>query len=131
EDIAAAILERLQLLAERGAGFVEARRTKGLETTSQWPYCSSDQQVVFGALARDFRRGAVDLGDLRLKTVLRQFDAAGSEGVGLQDFGARFSVRLVYVAHEIGRAQVQLIVALVDEHAFVVELRAHRAIEDD
>jgi hypothetical protein len=37
----------------------------------------------------------------------------------------------VYFAYEIRRAKIQLVVALVDEHALVIEHRAHRAVEDD
>ena len=35
------------------------------------------------------------------------------------------------IAYEIRGAQVQLVVALVDEDALVVEHRPHRAVEDD
>ena len=40
-------------------------------------------------------------------------------------------VGAVHLADEIGRAKVELIVALIDEHAFGVEHRPHRAVEDD
>ena len=57
--------------------------------------------------------------------------AARAERVGLDDLGPRFHVCAVDFANEIGRAKVQLVIALVDEDAFRIELRPHRSVYYD
>src|SRR5207237_3583252 len=127
EDIAAAILERLELLAKSRARFIQTGRSQGLDPNAKRTHRSGDEQIILGDIARDFGGGAIDLRDLRHESVLRELDAIGAEAVGLENLSPCFSVRLVYVAHKIGCAQVELVVALVDEDTLVVEHRPHSA----
>ena len=52
----------------------------------------------------------------------------GAERVGLQDLGARLDVLLMDLPHHVGRGEVQLVEAAVDEHAARIEHGAHGAI---
>ena len=87
--------------------------------------------VVTGHVAGDPRRLAIDLPDLQLEPVLRELEAVRAECVRLQHLGTRLRVRSVNVAHQVGCLDVQLIVALVDEHALGVQHRSHGAVEHD
>ena len=131
EEITAALLERLELLAECRPCFVETGGPERLETNAQRTNCAGDEKIVVRDFACNLHRGAIDVGNLRLEPILRQLDPVRPEGVRLQHLRSRLFVRLVNIAHEVGRAKVQFVVALVDEHALVVEHRAHRAVEDD
>ena len=55
----------------------------------------------------------------------------GAERVGLQDLGARLRVFLMDLANHVGRREVQLIEAAIDEHAARVKHGTHRAIGHD
>src|ERR1019366_10054641 len=52
----------------------------------------------------------------------------GAEGVGFQDLGAGFGVLLMDLANGVGRGEVKLIEAAVDEDAARVEHGTHGAI---
>ncbi len=131
EEIGAAFPERGHLLAKRRAGFVARGRTVGLESDAERADGAGDEHVLPRRLARELRRTPVDLPHLRLEAVLRELDAVCAERVRLQHLGAGIDVRAVDAEHEVGRAQVELVVALIDEDAALVQHRAHRAIEDD
>src|SRR5258706_14022247 len=131
KQITPAVLERLELFTEPGARFVETGGAEWLETNSERTNGAGDEDVIFRDVARKFRRGSVDLADLRLEPILGQLDPVGTEGICLQHFRPGFLVRLVNIAHEVWGADVQLVVALVDEHALVVKHRAHPTVEDD
>ena len=53
-----------------------------------------------------------------------------AERVGLDDVGAGADVFCVNLAHEVGVAQIQFVVAAIDVDALGIEHRAHRAVED-
>ena len=58
-----------------------------------------------------------------------ELEPIGSEAVGLQHLGAGLHVGTVEVAHHVGRADVELIIALIDEDAACVEHRPHGTVE--
>ena len=125
-------LSACDLLAEDRARFVEARRAVRLEADAERADGAGDERRRRRAASRaSSRRGAIDLAHLRLEPVLRELEPVRAEGVRLEHLRAGLHVRAVHVAHEIGRAEVQLVVALVDEHALAVQHRPHRAVEDD
>ena len=67
---------------------------------------------------------------LAFQSVLLKFVSGGAEGVGLDDVGAGADVFGVNLAHQIGIAEIQLVVAAIDVDALGIEHRAHRAVED-
>src|SRR5260370_585652 len=93
EHVAAAVLEGLELLTECCSRFVETRRTEWLQTNSERANSASNQQIFFRHFARNPCRGAIDLRDLPLESVLRELDAICAKGVRLENFSARFSIR--------------------------------------
>src|SRR5207248_2347898 len=107
--------------------------TEHLSPMTSAPNASSAcaEQIILGNLARKLGGRAIDLGYLCRQPVLLELEAVCTEAVRLQNFGACFFVSLVNVAHQIRGAQVQFVIALVDEDALVVEHRPHRTVEDD
>ncbi len=63
--------------------------------------------------------------------MLHELQSIRAEAVRLDDIRPGLDVLRVDVAHQVGRADVQLVVALVDEHALAVQHRPHRPVEDD
>src|SRR5262249_26767454 len=129
-----ALPESLELLPEIRPRLVEPRGAVRLDANAEWTDGASDEHRPVGFVrrfARDLRRRAIDLADLRLESVLDELGPIGAEAVRLEDLRARLRVRAMDLLHEVGRAQAELVVALVDEHAFGIEHRAHRAVEHD
>ena len=48
----------------------------------------------------------------------------------LEDHGPDEALRIIEI-DEIGRAQIELIITLIDEYTFAIEHRPHRTIEHD
>ena len=71
-----------------------------------------------------------DLVQVVFESVLLQLVRRRAEGVGLDDVGARANVFGVDLAHQIGIAEIQLVVTTIDVDALCVEHRAHRAVHD-
>src|SRR5205814_1855070 len=108
-----------------------ARRTVGLDAYAERADGARDERFVAGRVARDLRRGAIQLFHLRLESVLRQLESIRAKAVRLDDVRTRVHVLLVNLPHHVWRAKIQLVIALIDEHALAVEHRAHRAVKDD
>jgi hypothetical protein len=85
-----------------------------------------------GVLARRFARQPharlVDGAQLLGQSERRQAHAVGAERVGFQNLGAGLHVLLVNLPHHVGRGEVQLIEAAVDENAARIEHGAHGAV---
>ncbi len=131
EEVDAAFGETFHLLPEDRASFVLARRPVRLEANAQRSDGAGDERAPIGGFARDGRGGPIQLSHLILQPVLHELDPVRAEAVRLDDVGAGLHVLRMNVTHELGRADVQLVVALVDEHALAVQHRPHRAVEDD
>jgi hypothetical protein len=131
EQVGAARGQPLQLLAEHLPCLVGRGGAVRLETHAERSHGAGDEHVVpfLGRFTRQLRRAPVELARLRREAELPELDAVRAEAVRLQHFGPRLHVRAVHVAHEIGRPQVQLVVALIDEHAPGIQHRPHRAVE--
>ena len=65
---------------------------------------------------------------LVLETEWHESQSIGAEGVGRDDVRTRSHVCAVNVLDQVG-AEVDLVVAAVDEHATLVDLGAHRTVE--
>jgi hypothetical protein len=84
-----------------------------------------------GRFAREFRGATVELMRLIGEPELRQLQPVRAEAVCFEHLGASLHVRTMHVTHEIGRANVQLVIALVDEDSLRIQHRPHRAVEQD
>ena len=99
---------------------------------------AGDEAVLADGLARDLRGAAVDLERPLAQAPLVELQAAGLEGVGLHDLGARVDHRRVDALDDVGavedehlvRAAGELVVVLEGE-VELLEGRAHAAVEDD
>ena len=90
------------------------------------------------AFARDLGGLRVDLERVLAEPPLLELQAAGLEGVGLDDLGARVSIELVDALDHVRAVQDERLVALALQAAVVLlgqvellERRAHAAVEDD
>ena len=72
---------------------------------------------VAGRFARQAHAGAVDVAQLLGDAEGGQARAVGAEGIGLQNLRAGLDVLLVDLADQVGRREVQLVEAAVDEDA--------------
>ncbi|MNS37745.1 hypothetical protein D3C72_699720 [compost metagenome] len=106
-------------------------RAVGLEPDAQGADGARHVGLAAGGSHRDPGGALVDLGDFRLEAVVGEFEAGGAEGVGLEDVRAGFQVGLVDVRDQLGLLEDDLVVALVDVDATLVEHGAHGAVEDD
>ena len=133
EQVGAALLQSLHLLAKDLARFFGRGRTIRLEPDAERPDGSRDEDVVslLGRFTRDLRGTPVQLVRLRREPERGELDPIRAEAVRLEHLGTRLHVRAMHVAHEVRRAEVQLVVALVDEDAPGVQHRAHGAVEED
>ena len=80
------------LLAEDLARFVLARRAVRLEAHAEWSDGAGDERAVARRLARDLRRGAIQLAHLLLQAVLRELQPVRAEAVRLDHVGAGVDV---------------------------------------
>src|SRR5205085_4907750 len=74
--------------------------------------------------------GAVDVAQLVLDAERAELDAVRAVRVGLEDLRAGADVFAMDIEHDLRTAEIQLVVALVDEDAFGIEHRPHRSIEE-
>ena len=68
---------------------------------------------------------------LVLETEWHESQSIGAEGVGRDDVRTRSHVCAVNVLDQVRCGEVDLVVAAVDEHATLVDLGAHRTVEED
>ena len=99
---------------------------------------SGHEAALAGGRARDLRRLAVDLRRVLAKPPLIELEAAGLEGVRLQDLGARVQHRLVHALDHVRAIEHEGLVALALQPAVVLlgqvellERGAHAAVEHD
>ena len=94
-------------------------------------------RVGVGRLARQARGGGVDLVGAVGQVVLRQRDRRGAEAVGQHGVDARVEVDPVQPPHDVGVAEVEVLVAAVEaaevvgRQAEALQAGARGAVEDD
>ena len=130
EQIDPALGESFGLLFEKVLRLVERRRSERLDAQAQRPDRTRDIGLFAGRFACDAGGGDVDVAKLSFEPVRLQFVPRGSERVRFDDVGTRFYVLVVHLADEVGRCDVQLVVAAVYVHAFVVKACPYRAVKD-
>ena len=128
EEVDAGFDQRIRLLAEHGAGFVEAGGTERLQSDAQRTNGAGHEGLLARGFAGDPHAGLIDQADLFGETIRRQTLTIGTESIGFKNLRASLDVFLVNVANQGGQRQVQLVVAAIDEHAFGVERGSHGAI---
>ena len=131
----ALVLAKSQLAAEifQSAGRIEGREVAVYTTADKTNHrLSVTNNLKFKPMAQPLETQVCVFVDptKTFETFLRKLQPVRAEGVRLDDLRARLRISAVNLPHQIGRAEVELIVALVDEHAFRVEHRAHRTVED-
>ena len=109
-------------------GLVHRELAEGLDPDAQRPHGAGHGSTSAGGLARQPRGGRVDTLGVVGQPVAGQLQRVGAEGVGLQHLGARPEVFPVDFPNQLGLAQVELVVAHVEEHAAAVQHRAHGAV---
>ena len=99
---------------------------------------AGDEEVLADRAARDLAALHVDLERVLAEAPLLELQAAGLEGVGLDDLGAGGDHRRVHALDDVGAVEHERLVALAGEPAVVLggevellERRAHAAVEDD
>ena len=114
------------------------RRVVGGGEVAGGPDRAGDEALLADRLAGDLGRAPVDLERVLGQAPLLELEAAGLEGVGLDDLGARLDHRRVDALDDVGALEDQRLVALARQAAVVlsgeVELLqggAHAAVEDD
>jgi hypothetical protein len=110
--------------------FFAQRIGEALRRRQAWTHRRGHRHGIARFGARQFHTGAVDGDGLVRQAVSAQFEAVGSEGVGLDHVGARFDVVVVDRANQLRVGQIQFVIACIDEHALAVEHRSHRSVED-
>ncbi len=130
EQIDAAVPQRLGLFAKVLARFVECCWTVRLDADAERPDRAGDVYRVASGLTRNLHRFQIDLAQIVFNAERPQLDSIRAIRVGLEDLGARADVLLVHFQDDLRRPKIQLVVALVDEDAFGVEHRPHRAVEE-
>ncbi len=100
----------------------------GSMRTPSGPTAPATNGRFLGRFARQAHAGLVDVRQLLGHSEPRQPHAVGAEGVGFDDFSAGLDVVLVDLADQVGRREIQLIEAAVDEDAAGVEHGAHGAV---
>ena len=133
EQVDAAVGQRLRLLAEVLARFVDAGLSPRLDPDAERPDRAGDVGLAAcrGGAARDPRPLDVDRLELVGETERAELEAVRAEGIGLDDVGAGAEVVPVNVRDELRLRQVERIEALVDEDPLRVQHRPHRAVADE
>ena len=128
-QVNAFFIERGNLLAKGVARLGERDFAQRLDAHAQRTDRACDQGVkALGRLPGQTRSLAVDLHQFIQTSVLGQAKRIGAEGVCFNNLGAGLQVFLMNAADQIGRRQVQFVVATIDENAFGVQQRTHGAI---
>jgi hypothetical protein len=129
EAVHAALEQPLRLRLEQLEGLDPRGLAERLEPDAERPDGAGDQGAGACRSARELGGAAVDRVRFVRQPVVAQLHRVGAERVGLEDLGSGLHVRLVNLLHQVGRLQVQLVVAHVDEDALRVQHRPHRAVE--
>jgi hypothetical protein len=118
------------LFAENLPRFVERGRAVRLDADAERTDGAGDVHGIARRFACNLRGAHVDVAQLMLDAEAVQFHAVRAVSVGLEDLRAGADVLPVYFEHDLRIADVQLVVALVDEDALRIEHRPHRAVEE-
>ena len=128
QQIDAGLQQHFRLLAEDGARLGERSRSQRLDVRAERADSAGHESVLAGRFTGQADAGMVDGMQFLGEPERRQAHAVGPEGVGLQDLGAGLHVLLMNLPHHVGRGDVQLIEAAVDEHAARIKHGAHGAV---
>jgi hypothetical protein len=109
-------------------GLVHRHLAERLQPDIQGPDGADDGGPVAGGLPGEPCRGRVDPFGVVGEAMRRQLDRVGAEGVGLQDLRAGPDVLPVDLLHQVGPAEIQLVVAHVEKDTTPVEHGAHRPV---
>jgi hypothetical protein len=118
------------LAGEVGLGFFPGGFAERFDSKAEGADRPDHRGPAGGHSASQLGGGPVDPLGLGREAILSEFARVGAEGVGLDDLGAGAEVFPVDGGDQVGLAEVQLVVADVEEDAALVEHGAHRPVED-
>jgi len=131
DQINAAFDQRGCLLAEVLLRLIEGGAPPRLDSKSERTDSTRDVRRLAGRGAGEPDASDVDLGELVLEPERSELDAVGTEGIGLEDGGARLHVVAMHRADPSRVREVERVETAVDEDALIVENRAHRPVADE
>ena len=122
-------VQRRNLLAEGFASLFQRNLAQRFNTHAQRAYGPGHQGVeALSSFAGQTSAVTVDLDQLVDTTVFRQTKRIGAKGVCLNDLRSGLQVILVNAADEVGRREVQFVVAAIDEDPFGIQQGTHGAV---
>ena len=128
-QVDALFVQRGNLLAEGLAGFGQGDLAQRLDAHTKRSDGSGHVGVkVLGRLAGQASAMAVDLDQFVHTSVPRQAKRIRAEGVCFYDLGSGLQIVLMNAADQVGRRQVQLVVAAIDENALGIQQGTHGAV---
>ncbi len=120
ENIDPAFEQSLDLLLVHVPSLVVRRWAEWLQTQAKRADGTSDEGLFARGFTRDARSRHIDLADPAFEAVRLKLVTSRTKRIGLNDVGACRHVFAVDLADQIGSDKVQLVVAAVDVHAFVI-----------
>ena len=123
--------ERARLFREVLLRLVHAGLAPRLDADPERTDRPGDPGLIPRGMTRDARALHVDRVHLVGQAEMAQLDPVGAEGVRLDDVRPVTHVGLVDFGDQIGLGEVQLVEGPVEEDAFGVQHRAHRAVADE
>ena len=128
QQVDAGFHQRVDLLAEGGAGFGEGGGAERLDAHAERAHGAGDERPPLAASRARRTPARLMSPSFSAMPNAASRGAVGAERVGFQDLGAGLDVLLVDLAHQVGRGEVQLVEAAVDEDAARIQHGAHGAI---
>ena len=122
--------QSIDLPPERRLRLRHPQLAERLDPDTEGPDGAEDEDPVAAGIARQPRRGGVELLGFGGEAVLGQLQRVGAEGVGLEQLGPGLHVFAMDLADQFGRLEAEFIVADVEEGALGIEHRSHRAVDD-
>ncbi len=131
EELDAAFGERARLFREVLLGLVHAGLAPRLDADPERTDRAGDPGLVPRRMTREARPVNIDVVHLVGKTEMAQLDPVGAKRIRLDDVRPVAHVDLVHFGDQVRLREVQLVERPVEEDAFGVQHRAHRAVADE
>ena len=115
--------------AEGISGLLKRRLAQRFDSGAQRANRSRYPHIeAFGGFAGQACSGAIHVGHLVRQAVSSQTERVSTESISFDNFGSSLKVIVVNSTNHFGLGKIQFIVRPVDEDAFGIEQRPHRAI---
>ena len=131
EDVDATLDQTTHLLGEHRAGLVEAGRAKGFDAQPERANAAGHVAPIAGSLPGDLGTAPVDGVELVVGAMLAQLVTIGPKGIAGQHLCARLAIGLVDLPDDFFSAEIEGVVALVEEEPAVIELGTDATVHED